>query len=206
MAESDVKIDEKSGLKILAKKSKEAPVLRWYVLKAISGKESSVKEYIELDMKNHGYEDKVAQVLIPQENIIKVDANNRRIPQKRNLLPGYVLVEAALDGEITHMLRNTPNVLGFLGGTEKPQPVRQAEVNRMIGLRDESEEVVTEQIAKVDFLVGESVKVNDGAFSGFDGIVEEVNIEKQKLKVSVKIFGRVTPLELSFGQVTKELS
>ncbi|MCQ2147493.1 MAG: transcription termination/antitermination protein NusG [Bacteroidales bacterium] len=206
MAEMEFKTDEKTGFKILPKKVKEAPVLRWYVLKAISGKESSVKEYIELDMKNHGYEDKVAQVLIPQENVIKVDAKNRRIPQKRNLLPGYVLVEAALDGEITHMLRNTPNVLGFLGGTEKPQPIRQAEVNRMIGLRTETEEAVAEQIVNVDFLVGENVKVNDGPFSGFDGIIEEVNAEKQKLKVSVKIFGRVSPLELSFAQVTKELS
>ena len=183
MAESEVRIDEKTGLKIWANKSKDAPVLRWYVLKAISGKEASVKEYIELDMKNHGYEDRVSQVLIPQENIIKVGANNKRIPAKRNLLPGYVLVEAALDGEITHMLRNTPNVLGFLGGTDKPSPVRQAEVNRMLGLGVESEEGIAEAVVNVDFLVGESVKVNDGPFTGFDGIIEEVNVDKQKLKV-----------------------
>ena len=206
MAESEVRIDERTGLKILAKKSKETPVLRWYVLKAISGKEASVKEYIELDMKNHGYEDRVAQVLIPQENVIKVGANNKRVPVKRNLLPGYVLVEAALDGEITHMLRNTPNVLGFLGGTDKPSPVRQAEVNRMLGLGTEEDVEVAEPVVKVDFLVGESVKVNDGPFTGFDGIIEEVNVDKQKLKVSVKIFGRVTPLELSFTQVSKELA
>ena len=206
MAESEVRIDEKTGLKILAKKSKETPVLRWYVLKAISGKEASVKEYIELDMKNHGYEDRVAQVVIPQENFIKVGANNKRIPAKRNLLPGYVLVEAALDGEITHMLRNTPNVLGFLGGTDKPSPVRQAEVNRMLGLGEDDVMDVAEVTVNVDFLVGESVKVNDGPFTGFDGIIEEVNVEKQKLKVSVKIFGRVTPLELSFTQVSKELA
>lgn len=206
MAESEVRIDEKTGLKILAKKSKVAPGLKWYVLKAISGKEASVKEYIELDMRNHGYEDKVAQVLIPQENIIKVGANNKRVPAKRNLLPGYVLVEAALDGEITHMLRNTPNVLGFLGGTDKPSPVRQAEVNRMLGLGVEENVEVVETVVNVDFLVGESVKVNDGPFTGFDGIIEEVNTDKQKLKVSVKIFGRVTPLELSFAQVSKELA
>lgn len=206
MAESDVRIDENTGLKVWAKKPKDAPALRWYVLKAISGKETSVKEYIQLDMKNHGYEDRVAQVLIPQENIIKVDANNKRIPAKRNLLPGYVLVEAALDGEITHMLRNTPNVLGFLGGTDKPSPVRQAEVNRMLGLGAEDETEVADAIVNVDFMVGESVKVNDGPFTGFDGIIEEVNTDKQKLKVSVKIFGRVTPLELSFVQVSKELA
>ncbi len=206
MAESDVRIDENTGLKVWAKKPKDTPALRWYVLKAISGKETSVKEYIQLDMKNHGYEDRVAQVLIPQENIIKVGANNKRIPAKRNLLPGYVLVEAALDGEITHMLRNTPNVLGFLGGTDKPSPVRQAEVNRMLGLGAEEELEVADTIVNVDFMVGESVKVNDGPFTGFDGIIEEVNADKQKLKVSVKIFGRVTPLELSFVQVSKELA
>lgn len=206
MAESEIKQGENTAPKILAKKSKEMPVLRWYVLKAISGKEASVKEYIELDMKNHGYEARVSQVLIPQENVIKVGANNKRIPVKRNLLPGYVLVEAALDGEITHMLRNTPNVLGFLGGTDKPSPVRQAEVNRMLGLGIENEADAIEPVLNVDYLVGESVKVNEGPFTGFDGIIEEVNVEKQKLKVSVKIFGRVTPLELNFTQVSKELA
>ena len=206
MAELEIKQGENAAPKILAKKSKEAPVLRWYVLKAISGKEASVKEYIELDMKNHGYESRVSQVLIPQENVIKVSANNKRIPVKRNLLPGYVLVEAALDGEITHMLRNTPNVLGFLGGTDKPSPVRQAEVNRMLGLGVDDDADVTETVLNVDYLVGESVKVNEGPFTGFDGVIEEVNTEKQKLKVSVKIFGRVTPLELNFTQVTKEFA
>lgn len=176
---------------------------KWYVLKAMSGKEINVKEYIELDMRNHGYDKYVTQILVPTENYIKVGANNKRIPMKRNLLPGYVLVEAALVGEIPHMLRNTPNVLGFLGGTDKPIPVRQSEVNRMLGIGVESEESVAEAAVKADFLVGESIKVNDGPFSGFDGIVEEVNLDKQKLKVSVKIFGRVTPLELGFTQVTK---
>lgn len=176
---------------------------KWYVLRAISGKENNVKEYIELDMKNHGYENYVSQVLVPTENVVKVSANNKRIPQKRNLLPGYVLVEAALVGEIPHMLRNTPNVLGFLGGTDKPVPVRQAEVNRLLGLNVESEDVVAE-VVKVDFVIGESVKVTDGPFSGFNGIIEEVNADKQKLKVSFKIFGRITPLELSFTQVSKE--
>ena len=206
MAETEFKQGENAAPKILAKKSKEMPALRWYVLKAISGKEASVKEYIELDMKNHGYEARVSQVLIPQENVIKVSANNKRIPVKRNLLPGYVLVEASLDGEITHMLRNTPNVLGFLGGTDKPTPVRQAEVNRMLGLGAENEADAIEPVLNVDYLVGESVKVNEGPFTGFDGIIEEVNAEKQKLKVSVKIFGRVTPLELNFTQVSKELA
>ena len=177
MADSEVRIDEKTGLKILPKKGGEKPVLRWYVLKAISGKEAGVKEYIELDMKNHGYEHKVPQVLIPQETIIKVGANNKRVQAKKNLLPGYVLVEAALDAEITYMLRNTPNVLGFLGGTDKPSPVRQVEVKRMLGLGAEDTSEVLQSVVKADFLVGESIKVNDGPFSGFDGIIEEVDAE-----------------------------
>ena len=178
---------------------------KWYVLRAISGKEANVKEYIELDMKNHGYEQYVSQVLIPTENVIKTTAANRRVEQKRNLLPGYVLVEAALVGEIPHMLRNTPGVLGFLGGMDNPSPIRQAELNRMLGVGEENERPQI-PIAQVDFKVGEAVKVADGPFSGFDGTIEEVNIDKQKLKVSVKIFGRVTPLELNFSQVTKEMA
>ena len=175
----------------------------WYVLRTISGKESNVKEYIELDMKNHGYEQYVTQVLIPTENVIKTTATNKRVEQKRNLLPGYVLVEAALVGEIPHMLRNTPGVLGFIGGMDKPSPVRQSELNRMLGVG--SEEETSTMNVQTDFTVGETVKVADGPFSGFDGTIESVNADKQKLKVSVKIFGRVTPLELSFAQVSKEV-
>ncbi len=118
------------------------------------------------------------------------------------MLPGYVLVEAQLVGEIAHMLRNTPNVLGFLGGTDKPTPLRQAEINRMLGV-DQDEEVVPE-VLQTDYIEGESVKVIDGPFSGFNGKIENVNSEKQKLKVAVKIFGRDTTLELNFGQVEKE--
>ncbi len=174
---------------------------KWYVLRSISGKEAKVKEYIELDMKNHGYENYVSQVLIPTEKRVSLQ-NNKRKEKETNLLPGYVLVEAALVGEIPHMLRNTPGVLGFLGGMDKPSPIRQAEVNRLLGIGEEKDAV--SDIVGTDFIVGEAVKVTDGPFNGFDGVVEEINGEKKKLKVSVKIFGRVTPLELSFGQVVKE--
>jgi transcriptional antiterminator NusG len=173
---------------------------RWYVLKAISGRESKVKDYIELDMKNHGFEKYVSQVLIPVKRVESV-VNNKRVVKEMNILPGYVLVEATLIGEIPHMLRNTPGVLGFLGGTDNPTPLRQSELNRMLGLDQEEEETVA--VVETEFLAGEAVKVADGPFSGFDGIIEEVNAEKQKLKVSVKIFGRATLLELSFGQVEK---
>lgn len=173
----------------------------WYVLKAISGKETKVKEYIELDMKNHGYEKYVPQVLIPIKRVEQL-VRNKRVIKEVNMLPGYVLVEAALSAEIAHMLRNTPGVLGFLGGTDNPTPLRQAEINRMLGV--DTQDSDTPQVLDVQFLEGESVKVTDGPFSGFNGIVENVFPDKQKLKVSVKIFGRTTPLELSFGQVEKE--
>ncbi len=173
----------------------------WYVLKAISGKETKVKDYIELDMKNHHYEHLVPQVLIPIKRVEQM-VRNKRVVKELNMLPGYVLVEAALNAEIAHMLRNTPGVLGFLGGTDNPTPLRQAEINRMLGVDLGTEEAP--QVIEVQFLEGESVKVTDGPFSGFNGIIENIDTDKQKLKVSVKIFGRTTPLELSFGQVEKE--
>lgn len=171
----------------------------WYVLKAISGKESKVKEYIELDMKNHGYQDLVPQVVIPVKRVEQL-VRGKRVVRELNMLSGYVLVEASWVGEIPQMLRNTPGVLGFLGGTDGPTPLRQQEINRMLGVNSESDEMAT---VLVDFIEGESVKVIDGPFASFNGVVEDVNKDKQKLKVAVKIFGRVTPLELSFAQVEK---
>ena len=179
----------------------EVKEMRWYALKAISGTEQKVKEYIELDMKNHHLDQYVPQVLIPTKRVEQV-VREKRVVKEVNMLPGYVLVEAQLVGEIAHMLRNTPNVLGFLGGTDKPTPLRQAEINRMLGV-DQDEEVVPE-VLQTDYIEGESVKVIDGPFSGFNGKIENVNSEKQKLKVAVKIFGRDTTLELNFGQVEKE--
>ena len=180
----------------------EVKEMHWYALKAISGKEQKVKEYIELDMKNHHLEQYVPQVLIPTKRVEQVQRNDKRVVKEINMLPGYVLVEAQLVGEIAHMLRNTPNVLGFLGGTDKPTPLRQAEINRMLGV-DQDNEIVPE-VLQTEFIEGESVKVTDGPFSGFNGKIESVNSEKQKLKVAVKIFGRDTTLELNFGQVEKE--
>ncbi|MBR2191882.1 MAG: transcription termination/antitermination factor NusG [Bacteroidaceae bacterium] len=179
----------------------EVKEMHWYALKAISGKEQKVKEYIELDMKNHHFEQYVPQVLIPTKRVEQV-VREKRVVKEVNMLPGYVLVEAQLVGEIAHMLRNTPNVLGFLGGTDKPTPLRQSEINRMLGV-DQDEEIVPE-VLHTEYIEGESVKVTDGPFSGFNGKIESVNSEKQKLKVAVKIFGRDTTLELNFGQVEKE--
>ena len=173
---------------------------QWYVLRAISGKETKVKEYIETDVKLRGLTDYVSQVLIPTEKVVQV-RNGKRIVKERNYLPGYVLVEAELVGEIAYLLRNTPNVLGFLGGMDKPTPIRQSEINRILGTVDELQETADDTL---EFVLGEVVKVNTGPFSGFNGTIEEINTEKKKLKVMVKIFGRSTPVDLGYMQVDKE--
>ena len=174
---------------------------KWYVLRAISGKESKVKEYLDADIKNSNLGEFVSQVLIPTEKVYQV-RNGKKVVKERTYLPGYVLVEAALVGEVAHRLRNTPNVLGFLGGLDNPTPLRQAEVNRILGTVDELQDITED--TSIPYEVGETVKVAEGPFSGFNGIIEEVNTEKKKLKVMVKIFGRKTPLELEYSQVERE--
>lgn|SRR5574344_334060 len=175
-------------------------VKKWYVLKAISGKELKVKEYLEADAKNNGLEDFISQVLIPTEKVVQV-RNGKRVVKERSYLPGYVLVEAVLNGEIKQRLRNCPNVLGFLGGMDNPTPLRNSEVNKILG-SVEDVEVVSEEVL-VPYTVGETVKVTFGPFSGFNGVIEEVDNAKKKLKVMVKIFGRKTPIDLGFMQVEK---
>lgn len=174
---------------------------KWYVLKAISGKESKVKEYIELDARNNGLEDYISQILIPTEKVVQV-RNGKRVVKERSYLPGYVLVEAALVGEVKQHLRSCPNVLGFLGGMDNPTPLRPIEVNRILGSVDELQETSEDML--IPFSVGETVKVVFGPFSGFNGIIEEVDNVKKKLKVMVRIFGRKTPIDLGFMQVEKE--
>ncbi|MDD4636522.1 MAG: transcription termination/antitermination protein NusG [Bacteroidales bacterium] len=174
---------------------------KWYVLRAISGKEPKVREALEAEMKNTSLGDYISQVLIPTEKVYQV-RNGKKVMKERSYLPGYVLIEASLNGEAIHALSNLTNVIGFLGGNIKPIPLRQSEVNRILGKVDELKDV--EEEVMIPYLVGESVKVNVGPFSGFSGIIEEVNNEKKKLKVMVKIFGRKTPLELGFTQVEKE--
>ena len=171
-------------------------------MRAISGKENKVKEYIEADMRNSDLGHYVAQVLIPTEKVYQI-RNGKKSTKERSCMPGYVLIEADLNGEVSHRLRNTPNVIGFLEEkNHTPIPVRQSEVNRILGTVDEMQETGEEMLTP--YFVGESVKVIFGPFSGFSGVIEEVNSEKKKLKVMVMIFGRKTPLELSFTQVEKE--
>lgn len=180
----------------------ETTNFKWYVMRAISGKENKVKEYIEADIRNSDLGHYVAQVLIPTEKVYQI-RNGKKITKERSCMPGYVLIEADLNGEVSHRLRNTPNVIGFLEEkNHTPIPVRQSEVNRILGTVDEMQETGEEMLTP--YFVGENVKVIFGPFSGFSGVIEEVNSEKKKLKVMVMIFGRKTPLELSFTQVEKE--
>lgn len=174
----------------------------WYVVRAISGKEKKVKEYIESEIARHNLQDYVSQVLIPTEKIYQI-RNGKKISKERSYFPGYILIEANLLGEISHIIKNVTGVLGFLATKEgDPIPLRMAEVNRILGKVDELSE--SDEELTTPYFVGESVKVIDGPFNGFNGVIEEVNEEKKKLKVMVKIFGRKTPLELSFMQVEKE--
>ncbi|MBQ0159157.1 MAG: transcription termination/antitermination protein NusG [Bacteroidales bacterium] len=176
---------------------------KWYVVRAISGKEKKAKEYIESEVAKRGWNELVPQVLIPTEKVFSV-RNGKKVVKDRNFFPGYVLIEADLREEIIPVLQNVPNVLDFLreSGGGKPIPMREAEINRILGKMDDQLDAVDS--SSDDFLVGETVKVIDGAFSSFSGVVEEVNDEKKKLKVTVKIFGRKTPLELGFNQVEKQ--
>ena len=173
----------------------------WYVLRAVSSKETKVKEYIDAEVKNGRLGDHVSQVLIPTEKVIQV-RGGKRIVKERTYLPGYVLVEAALVGETVHILRNTPNVLGFLGGMDNPTPLRESEVNRILGKVDEMQEDLVDVV--IPYVEGEAVKVTDGPFSGFSGVIEKVDNEKKKVTVTVKVFGRSTGLDLGFTQVEKE--
>ena len=175
--------------------------MAWYVLRAISGKEGKVKEYIDAEIKNGRLGGHVAQVLIPTEKVKQI-RGNKQVVKERLYLPGYVLVEARLVGETVHELRNTPNVLGFLGGMDNPTPLRESEVNRILGKVDELEDVPQE--IEIPFVAGENVKVIDGPFTGFSGVVEKVDDEKRKVTVTVKVFGRNTGLDLGFMQVEKE--
>ena len=183
----------------------DAPVSdkKWYSLRVISGKERKIKERIEMEVERSGWRDFITQILVPTEKVYKI-RNGKKVISERNILPGYILIEAnpsMLSGEVIQAISNIPNVIHFLG-RNNPIPMRPAEANRMLGKVDESQEAGEAMIEP--FIVGETVKIIDGPFSEFVGDIQEVNEEKKKLKVMVKIFGRKTPLELSFMQVEKD--
>ena len=175
----------------------------WYVLRAISGKEAKVKEVLDAAIKNTDLGKYVSQVLIPTEKVYTT-RNGKKVLKERTVYSGYVFVEAQLTGEVIYELRNTTNVIDFLRGRAKgsvPEPLRESEVMRMLGKLDDMSEPAEYELN--DFKVGESVNVTYGPFIGFSGEIKEVNAEKKKLKVEVKIFGRPTDLELDNSQVER---
>jgi transcription termination/antitermination protein NusG len=186
-----------------AVKTENPSTKRWYVVRAISGQEKKVKQYIEMEISRLKLDDFVSQVLIPTEKVIQI-RNGKKTTKERSFYPGYVLIEAVLTGEVPHVIRNITGVLGFLGETKggNPVPMRISEVNRILGKVDEL--VESEGTVATNYRVGESVKVINGPFNGFNGVIEEVMEDKRKIKVTVKIFGRKTPVELNFGEVEIE--
>lgn len=175
---------------------------KWYVVRAVSGQENKVKTYIENEIVRLGFSDYIEDVLVPTEKVVQI-RNGKKINKERVYFPGYVMIKANLGGEIAHIIKSITGVIGFLGETKggDPVPLRKAEVNRMLGKVDELS-AKTSAIS-IPYILGETVKVIDGPFNGFNGTVEKINEEKRKLEVMVKIFGRKTPLELSYMQVEK---
>lgn len=180
----------------------DSNVKKWYVVRAVSGQENKVKDYIEREISQQGLDDFVEQVLVPTEKVVQV-RNGKKINKEKVYFPGYIMVEANLSGEVPHIIRSINGVIGFLGEVKggDPIPLRKSEVNRMLGKVDEL--AVKVDSVSIPFVEGETVKVVDGPFNGFNGVIERVNEEKRKLEVMVKIFGRKTPLELGYMQVEK---
>ena len=175
---------------------------KWYVIRVISGKENKIKDYLDMEMTRSGWTDIVTQILVPKEKVYKLRAG-KKVIQEKNFYPGYMLMEAVtgkLNGDIISTINGTTNVIHFLG-KDNPIPIKQNEVNRILGKVDEMQEVGAS--VNEPFLVGETVKITDGPFNDFNGTIEEVDEDKKKLKVTVKIFGRKTPVELNFMEVEK---
>jgi transcriptional antiterminator NusG len=181
---------------------KEVENMNWYVLRVMGGKERKTVDFLEKEIDRLGMQDFVSQILVPTEKVYQI-RNGKKVSKEKNFFPGYVLVEANLAGEVPHVLKNVTNVLGFLGATKGgvPVPMRQSEINRILGKVDDM--ALAEEQVNIPFVVGENVKVIDGPFNSFNAEIEDIDEQKKKLKLMVKIFGRKTPLELNFMQVEK---
>jgi transcriptional antiterminator NusG len=176
---------------------------KWYSLRVISGKEKKIKERLELEIQRNKWSEVITQIIVPSEKVYKI-RNGKKVIMERNILPGYILVEAIpsrFSGEMILTIVNSPNVIHFLG-KNNPIPMQQSEANRMLGKVDASQDMGEAMIEP--YIVGETVKIIDGPFKDFVGDIKEVNEEKKKLKVIVKIFGRGTEVELNFIQVEKQ--
>ena len=174
--------------------------MRWYVVHAYSGQEKSIQQALLERIKRSGMADKFGEVLVPVEEVVEMKAGQKAISERR-FFPGYILVQMEMTDETWHLVKSTPKVTGFIGGSAmRPTPISEKEVANIL---HQVQEGVENPKPKVLFEVGESVRVTEGPFTDFNGNVEEVNYEKSRLRVSVTIFGRATPVELEFGQVEK---
>lgn len=173
--------------------------MRWYVLHVYSGFENKVSEAIMDKAKQHGLEDRVEQILVPMEEVMEV-RRGQKVAAERKFFPGYVLAKLDMNDEVWHLVKDTPKVTGFLGAGNKPSPITEKEANQLL---KQIQEGVERPRPSILFDIGEAVKVAEGPFASFNGVVEDIDEEKGKIKVSVSIFGRATPVELDFNQVEK---
>ncbi|GAA0728085.1 transcription termination/antitermination protein NusG [Sphingomonas japonica] len=174
---------------------------RWYIIHAYSGFENKVRESILADATRMGLDTLVESVEVPTETVTEV-RRGKKIQSERKFFPGYVLAKLDMNDDVYHLVKNTPKVTGFLGSMGKPQPISEAEAARILNTKEEAAAAPKQQI-KVDYEIGDNVKVLDGPFASFNGMVEELDFDKSKVKVSVSIFGRATPVELDFEQVER---
>lgn len=176
---------------------------KWYALRVYSGKEARVKAHIEKEIELQGIESKVGHIVIPSENIIEMKDGKKRVKNK-TFFPGYMIIELLLDSQTKHVIVNAPGVVSFVGPKNEPVPLRESEVRSILGKIERSRETEVKGKISVPYKVGDPIRVNDGPFNDFTGFVEEINEEKNKVKVNISIFGRPTPVELDFLQVELE--
>lgn len=175
---------------------------RWYIIHAYSGFENKVRDQILADASRMGLEGLVESVEVPTEKVTEV-RRGKKVQSERKFFPGYVLAKLEMNDQVYHLVKNTPKVTGFLGFSGKPQPISEAEAARILSTKAESDAAAPKAKKKASFEIGDSVKVLDGPFASFSGLVEEIDYDKSRVKVSVSIFGRATPVELDFEQVEK---
>ena len=175
---------------------------RWYIIHAYSGFENKVRDAIQSEARRLGLTDFVEQIEVPTETITEIKLG-KRVETERKFMPGYVLAKLEMSDQVYHLVKNTPKVTGFLGNNSKPQPIPDAQAARMLSTKDEAAANAPKQRIQVDYEIGDSVKVLDGPFASFNGIVEELDFDRGRVKVSVSIFGRATPVELEFEQVER---
>ena len=173
---------------------------RWYIIHAYSGFENKVKESILSEAERMGLSQLVEQVEVPTETVTEVK-RGKKVQVERKFMPGYVLAKLAMNDDVYHLVKNTPKVTGFLGSSGKPQPITDAEASRILNTKDEAAAAAPKTKISVDYEIGDSVKVLEGPFASFNGIVEELDFDRSRVKVGVSIFGRATPVELEFEQV-----